>query len=107
MTGKARMTPPEAFVETLVANGVTDVVGIADSARMGALDLFPAAGIRFRRAGRTADGYAKVSGRLRAVPKTHAMICRSNRAPVMKSAASKVMIRDIPVLPSWSTSKRR
>jgi hypothetical protein len=37
---------------------------------------------------------------LRAVPKTHAVICRSNRAPVMNSAASKVMVRDIAVLPS-------
>ena len=70
MTGKARMTPSEAFVETLVANGVTDVVGIADSARMGAPDLFPAAGIRFvptvheQRAGHMADGCAKASGRL-------------------------------------------
>jgi hypothetical protein len=46
-------------------------------------------------------------GQLRAVPKTHAMIWRSNRAPVMNSAASRVMVRDIPVLPSWSTSRRR
>ena len=37
---------------------------------------------------------------LRAVPKTHAVICRSNRAPVMNSAASKVMVRDIAGLPS-------
>jgi hypothetical protein len=37
---------------------------------------------------------------LRAVPKTHAMICRSNLAPVMNSAASKVIVRDMPVLPS-------
>ena len=44
---------------------------------------------------------------VRAVPKTHAVICRSNRAPVMNSAASKVMVRDIPVPPSWSTSRRR
>ena len=41
-----RMTPSEAFVETLVANGVTDVFGIVGSACMDALDLFPAAGIR-------------------------------------------------------------
>jgi hypothetical protein len=37
---------------------------------------------------------------LRAVPKTHAMIRRSNLAPVMNSAASKVIVRDMPVLPS-------
>jgi hypothetical protein len=34
---------------------------------------------------------------------SYAMICRSKRAPVMNKAASKVMIRDIPVPPSWST----
>jgi sulfoacetaldehyde acetyltransferase len=40
------MTPSEAFVETLVAQGVTDVFGIVGSAYMDALDLFPPAGIR-------------------------------------------------------------
>jgi sulfoacetaldehyde acetyltransferase len=70
VTGKARVAPSEALVETLAANGVTDVVGIADSARMDALDLSPAAGIRFvptvreQSAGHTAHGYAGVGGRL-------------------------------------------
>jgi sulfoacetaldehyde acetyltransferase len=65
----ARMTPSEAFVETLIANGVKDVFGIVGSAYMDALDLFPAAGIRFlptvheQGAGHMADGYARVSGR--------------------------------------------
>ena len=69
VSGKARMTPSEAFVETLVANGVTDVFGIVGSAYMDALDIFPAAGIRFipvaheQGAGHMADGYARVSGR--------------------------------------------
>lgn len=64
-----RMTSSEAFVETLVANGVTDVFGIVGSACMDALDLFPAAGIRYipvvheQGAGHMADGYARVSGR--------------------------------------------
>ena len=64
-----RMTPSEAFVETLVAQGVTDVFGIVGSAYMDALDLFPAAGIRFiptvheQGAAHMADGYARVSGR--------------------------------------------
>lgn len=64
-----RMTASEAFVETLVANGVTDVFGIVGSACMDALDLFPAAGIRYiptvheQGAGHMADGYARVSGR--------------------------------------------
>ena len=64
-----RMTPSEAFVETLVANGVTDVFGIVGSAFMDALDLFPTAGIRFiptvheQGAGHMADGYSRVSGR--------------------------------------------
>ena len=63
------MTPSEAFVETLVAKGVTDMFGIVGSAYMDALDLFPPAGIRFipvaheQGAGHMADGYARVSGR--------------------------------------------
>ena len=69
VTGKHRMTPSEAFVETLVAQGVKDVFGIVGSAYMDALDLFPLAGIRFisvaheQGAGHMADGYARVSGR--------------------------------------------
>ena len=42
-----RMMASEAFVETLVSKGVTDVFGIVGSAFMDALDLFPEAGIRF------------------------------------------------------------
>ena len=67
--GKQKMTPSEAFVETLVAQGVKDVFGIVGSAYMDALDLFPLAGIRFisvaheQGAGHMADGYARVSGR--------------------------------------------
>jgi len=67
--GKTRMTPSEAFVESLVAQGVTDVFGIVGSAYMDALDIFPAAGIRFiptaheQGAVHMADGYARVSGR--------------------------------------------
>ena len=44
--GKLRMTPSEAFIETLVAHKVKDVFGIVGSAYMDALDLFPGAGIR-------------------------------------------------------------
>ncbi|MGH8600461.1 MAG: thiamine pyrophosphate-binding protein, partial [Burkholderiales bacterium] len=68
-TGKQRMTPSEAFVETLVAHGVKDVFGIVGSAYMDALDLFPPAGIRFynvaheQAAGHMADGFARVTGR--------------------------------------------
>ena len=67
--GRQKMTPSEAFVETLVAQGVKEVFGIVGSAYMDALDLFPAAGIRFisvaheQGAGHMADGYARVSGR--------------------------------------------
>jgi sulfoacetaldehyde acetyltransferase len=63
------MTASEAFVETLVAQGVKDVFGIVGSAYMDALDLFPAAGIRFiptvheQGAGHMADGYSRASGR--------------------------------------------
>ena len=68
-TGPQTMTPSEAFVETLVAQGVTDVFGIVGSAYMDALDLFPQAGIRFisvaheQGGGHMADGYARVPGR--------------------------------------------
>jgi sulfoacetaldehyde acetyltransferase len=67
------MTPSEAFVEQLVAEGVTMVPGIVGSAFMDALDLFPAAGIRFlpvaheQNAVHMADGYARVTGRPTAV----------------------------------------
>lgn len=63
------MSPSEAFVETLVAQGVTDVFGIVGSAFMDALDLFPPAGIRFlsvaheQNAAHMADGYSRVTGR--------------------------------------------
>jgi sulfoacetaldehyde acetyltransferase len=64
-----RMTASEAFVETLVAQGVTDVFGIVGSAYMDSLDIFPAAGIRFiptvheQGSAHMADGYSRVSGR--------------------------------------------
>ncbi len=64
-----RMTPSEALVETLVAEGVEAVFGIVGSAYMDALDLFPAAGIRFvsvaheQAAAHAADGLARVTGR--------------------------------------------
>jgi len=63
------MTPSEALVETLAANGVTEVFGIVGSAYMDALDIFPAAGIRFipvaheQGAAHMADGFARASGR--------------------------------------------
>jgi sulfoacetaldehyde acetyltransferase len=66
---KVKMTPSEALVETLVAEGVETVFGIVGSAYMDALDLFPAAGIRFvsvaheQAACHAADGLARVTGR--------------------------------------------
>src|SRR5688500_17255193 len=69
VSGKVKMTPSEAFVETMVAQGVTDIFGIVGSAYMDALDIFPAAGIRFipvaheQGAVHMADGYSRVSGR--------------------------------------------
>jgi sulfoacetaldehyde acetyltransferase len=69
VTGKQRMTPSEAFVESMVAQGVRNVFGIVGSAYMDALDLFPAAGIRFiptvheQGAAHMADGYFRVTGR--------------------------------------------
>lgn len=67
--GLNKMTPSEAFVETLVANGVTDIFGIMGSAFMDAMDIFAPAGIRLipvvheQGAAHMADGYARVSGR--------------------------------------------
>ncbi|OGP58312.1 MAG: sulfoacetaldehyde acetyltransferase [Deltaproteobacteria bacterium RBG_13_61_14] len=66
---KVKMTASEALVETLVAEGVKEVFGIVGSAYMDALDLFPAAGIRFisvaheQAAGHAADALARVTGR--------------------------------------------
>lgn len=64
-----RMTPSEAFVETMVANKVTTAFGIMGSAFMDAMDIFSPAGIRLvpvvheQGAAHMADGYARVSGR--------------------------------------------
>jgi len=64
-----RMTPSEAFVETLVANGVDTIFGIMGSAFMDAMDIFAPAGIELvpvvheQGAAHMADGYARVSGR--------------------------------------------
>lgn len=69
MTQPLKMGPSEALVETLAANGVSHVFGIVGSAFMDALDIFPAAGIRFvpvaheQGAIHMADGYARASGR--------------------------------------------
>jgi sulfoacetaldehyde acetyltransferase len=68
-TGPQAMTPSEAFVETLAANGVTEMFGIMGSAFMDAMDIFAPAGIRLipvvheQGAGHMADGYSRVSGR--------------------------------------------
>ena len=65
----ARMTPSEAFVETMAANGVTEIFGIMGSAFMDAMDIFAPAGIQLipvvheQGAAHMADGYSRVSGR--------------------------------------------
>jgi len=67
--GVQKMTPSEAFVETLVANDVTDIFGIMGSAFMDAMDIFAPAGIRLvpvvheQGAAHMADGYSRASGR--------------------------------------------
>jgi sulfoacetaldehyde acetyltransferase len=69
VTGMTKMTPSEAFVETMVANGVTHMFGIMGSAFMDAMDIFAPAGITLipvvheQGGGHMADGYARVSGR--------------------------------------------
>ena len=66
---KVKMTPSEAIVETLLAEGVDHVCGIVGSAFMDMLDLFPAAGIRFipvrheQSAGHMEDAYSRITGR--------------------------------------------
>ena len=66
---KMKMTPSEALVETLAAEGVTHAFGIVGSAFMDALDIFPDAGIRFvpvaheQAAAHAADGLARVTGK--------------------------------------------
>jgi sulfoacetaldehyde acetyltransferase len=65
---KVKMTPSEAIVETLVAEGVTHISGILGSAFMDLLDLLPTAGIRFigvrheQSAAHMEDAYSRVSG---------------------------------------------
>ena len=67
--GAQKMTPSEAFVETLVAQGVDTMFGIMGSAFMDAMDIFAPAGITLipvvheQGAGHMADGYARASGR--------------------------------------------
>ena len=67
--GPHKMTPSEAFVETMAANYVKDIFGIMGSAFMDAMDIFAPAGIRLipvvheQGAAHMADGYARVSGR--------------------------------------------
>ena len=46
VSGLQKMTPSEAFVETLVAQGVDTMFGIMGSAFMDAMDIFAPAGIR-------------------------------------------------------------
>ena len=68
-TGPQKMTPSEAFVETLAANGVQHIFGIMGSAFMDAMDIFAPAGISLipvvheQGAAHMADGYARASGR--------------------------------------------
>ncbi|MFD2922198.1 sulfoacetaldehyde acetyltransferase [Halobacillus naozhouensis] len=65
---KVKMTPSEAIVETLVAEGVKEVYGILGSAFMDMLDLLPTADIRFlpvrheQTTAHMADAYTRVTG---------------------------------------------
>ncbi|MCE7792849.1 sulfoacetaldehyde acetyltransferase [Salipaludibacillus sp. CUR1] len=66
---KLKMTPSEAIVETLLAEGIDHVTGILGSAFMDMLDLFPAAGIRFipvrheQSAAHMEDAYTRITGK--------------------------------------------
>jgi sulfoacetaldehyde acetyltransferase len=67
---KVKMTPSEAIVEQLVAEGVEYCAGIVGSAFMDMLDLFPTAGIKFipvrdeHTAGHMMDAYGRISGKI-------------------------------------------
>ena len=95
VSGRQKMTPSEAFVETLVAQGVKTVFGIVGSAYMDALDLFPLAGIRFisvaheQGGGHMADGYARVSGR-------HGVCIGQNGPGISNFVTSKARRMNVP-----------
>ena len=78
--GKVRMTPSEAFVETLVAHKVKDVFGIVGSAYMDALDLFPRAGIRLHLGRARAERRAHGRRLLAASPAGHG-VCIAQNGP--------------------------
>lgn len=67
---KMKMTPSEAIVEQLLAEGVEYCAGIVGSAFMDLLDLFPTAGIKFipvrdeHTAGHMMDAYGRVTGKI-------------------------------------------
>ena len=64
-----KMTPSEAFVETMVANDVDTIFGIMGSAFMDAMDIFKPAGISLipvvheQGATHMADGYSRATGK--------------------------------------------
>ena len=66
---KVKMTPSEAIVETLVAEGIDHVTEMVGSAFIDILDLFPAAGIRFvpvrhqQSAAHMEDAFGRVTGK--------------------------------------------
>lgn len=66
---KVKMTPSEAIVETLLAEGVDHISGILGSAFMDMLDLLPTAGIQFipvrheQSAAHMEDAYGRVTGK--------------------------------------------
>lgn len=70
MAEKQKMTPSEAIVEQLVAEGVEYCCGVVGSAFMDMLDLMPTAGIRFiavrdeHTAGHMMDAYNRISGKI-------------------------------------------
>lgn len=66
---KIKMTPSEAIVETLLAEGIDHISGILGSAFMDMLDLLPEAGIRFipvrheQSAAHMEDAYGRITGK--------------------------------------------
>ncbi|HHW05980.1 MAG TPA: sulfoacetaldehyde acetyltransferase [Clostridia bacterium] len=85
---KVRMTPSEAIVEQLLAEGVEYCAGIVGSAFMDLLDLFPTAGIKFipvrdeHTAPHMMDAYGRVTGKIG--------ICIGQNGPGMTNMVTSV-----------------
>ena len=80
------MTPSEALVETMVAEDIKVAFGIVGSAYMDALDLFPAAGIRFISVAHEQAAAHAADGRCSNSAPGASSGCRTTRASALAAA---------------------